>query len=217
MRRRMTAPMRPDQGRLLTPGRRAQLSARVRQARLDDALARGADPAASPALAARAQALAAAGARRELAAGIEARLRRGSQRHTAVTLPPGDAPEQRTRVRGDRRHPARGPTPLRARSRDGGAAALRRHRPVLRPWRRRLSGRRAGRRARRSRRLSRAGPRPPPRSGRSTELPSMGRSAVSRRPRRGRARMFASRPRPSLLGADELPPNAILRSPRRAT
>src|SRR5437870_5654888 len=86
--RRHTMPTPADHRRLLAPGRRAQLLARVRQAQLDDALAGGADAGSSPALAARAQALAAAGARCRLAAGIEARLRHGSHRHTAVTPPP---------------------------------------------------------------------------------------------------------------------------------
>jgi len=55
----------------LRPSRWARLTARLRHARLDDALAAGEDPASSPALAARAAALTATPTRRALAEGLE--------------------------------------------------------------------------------------------------------------------------------------------------
>jgi hypothetical protein len=65
----------PRGGRVLTPGRWARLGARVRRAALDRALASGADPAASPLLAARVCALTAPAARLELADALELALR----------------------------------------------------------------------------------------------------------------------------------------------
>ena len=66
----------------ITPGRRSRLAARLRGAALDRALLAGADPSASPALAARASLLTSRRSRDEIARSLDALVRRaqGPQR-----------------------------------------------------------------------------------------------------------------------------------------
>jgi hypothetical protein len=67
------------EGRAMAPGRLARVTARVRSASLDRALIDGADPVASPALAARAAQLTSPPMRSSIAEGLE-RLVRAAQR-----------------------------------------------------------------------------------------------------------------------------------------
>ncbi len=75
--------------RLLAPRRFARITARLRRASLDRALARGADPAASPALAARPATLTTTATRAALADGLERviRVASGPTRRSVMTPP----------------------------------------------------------------------------------------------------------------------------------
>jgi hypothetical protein len=78
----------PHDDRLFSPGPWVRLAARLRAAALDRALAAGADPSASRLLAARALALTAPAARRELAGALEVVLRGRHSRSRRRLAPP---------------------------------------------------------------------------------------------------------------------------------
>jgi hypothetical protein len=79
--RAVSAPTASATQQLLAPGLSARLSARAQRGRLDRALRDGADPAASPRLAARAAALASRRSRTELASGLERLVARAQGPH----------------------------------------------------------------------------------------------------------------------------------------
>jgi hypothetical protein len=115
-RRDLLPPLGNDVQRLPCPGRAARLVARLRRTALDGALARGANPAGSPLLAARAASLTAAASRDALADTLDLVIARahGRPRRGRVTPPRGSVLENAA-TRAELARLVRGGTPLYAR------------------------------------------------------------------------------------------------------